>query len=255
MGKKMRPFADKVDSLKHRYERILSDICSFATNRQDEAWKYVYAPLIMMLLLSLVTLIFPLLLRPLFIVIQLLLSGAVVVMYVVFSESIEKERRKEFIRAIKASLLVLIIYTCTSPFLYLGKRVGSGAIASVGVVASALAVLLFFVFSISDAGKKFFYVIEHELKLSIEYGQKVVHPGDVILCNVKVEDNDEGQDKCEILPYKDRFLHMLILGATGTGKTSQILIPMIHQDIQNHEIGVIVLEPKGDLAQKIKMMS
>lgn len=255
MGKKMRSFADKVDNLKYRYKRILSDIRSFATNRQDEAWKYVYAPLIMMLLLSLVTLIFPLLLRPLFIVIQLLLSGAVVVMYVVFSESIEKERRKEFIRAIKASLLVLIIYTCTSPFLYLGKRVGSGAIASVGVVASALAVLLFFVFSISDAGKKFFYVIEHELKLSIECGQKVVHPGDVILCNVKVEDNDEGQDKCEILPYKDRFLHMLILGATGTGKTSQILIPMIHQDIQNHEIGVIVLEPKGDLAQKIKMMS
>ncbi len=247
--------ADGANSLKQRYKNILMGIHDFAEDRKDEAGRYVHTPLIMMLLLSLFTLIFPLLLRPAFIVIQLLLSGAVVVIYTVFAESVEKERRREFVRAIKTSFLILIIYSSTGPFLYLGKRVGSGAVVSVGFVIGTLAVLLFFVFSISEAGKKFFHVIEFDLKLNRESAQDGIRPGDVILCNVKSEDSDTVQGKCEILPYKDRFLHMLILGATGTGKTSQILIPMIHQDIQNHEIGVIVLEPKGDLAQKIKMMS
>jgi len=52
---------------------------------------------------------------------------------------------------------------------------------------------------------------------------------------------------------KDRFLHMLVLGPTGGGKTSQILIPMILQDIQR-SCGVIVIEPKGDLAEMVYAM-
>ena len=43
---------------------------------------------------------------------------------------------------------------------------------------------------------------------------------------------------------------MLILGATGTGKTSQILLPMIDQDIK-YGRGVFVFEPKGDLAEQV----
>lgn len=54
-----------------------------------------------------------------------------------------------------------------------------------------------------------------------------------------------------VLPYKDRFLHMLILGPTGCGKTSQIITPMICSDLKNKDMGIIVLEPKGDLAEKI----
>lgn len=53
------------------------------------------------------------------------------------------------------------------------------------------------------------------------------------------------------LPYNDRFLHMLILGPTGSGKTSQVILPMILQDVQNPEVGIIVLEPKGDLADQV----
>lgn len=54
-----------------------------------------------------------------------------------------------------------------------------------------------------------------------------------------------------ILPLKDRYLHMLVLGPTGCGKTSQILTPMVYDDIQNKELGIIVLEPKGDFAEKV----
>ena len=37
----------------------------------------------------------------------------------------------------------------------------------------------------------------------------------------------------------------------GSGKTSQIIIPMIHQDMQKENIGITVLEPKSDLAEKV----
>ncbi|WPS85471.1 type IV secretory system conjugative DNA transfer family protein (plasmid) [Brevibacillus halotolerans] len=57
------------------------------------------------------------------------------------------------------------------------------------------------------------------------------------------------------LKYKDRFLHMLILGPTGSGKTSQMIIPMINQDMQNLDCGITVLEPKADLAEKIYAMA
>lgn len=73
--------------------------------------------------------------------------------------------------------------------------------------------------------------------------------GDVKLC----ENLDTGSPV--IIPYKDRFLHMLILGPTGSGKTSQSIIPMLNQDVQNLDAGITVIEPKGDLAEKIYAMS
>ncbi|MBP3915713.1 type IV secretory system conjugative DNA transfer family protein [Clostridium sp.] len=52
------------------------------------------------------------------------------------------------------------------------------------------------------------------------------------------------------IPLHDRFVHTLIIGSTGTGKTSQILLPMINRDLQNKDIGSIIIEPKGDLAEQ-----
>ena len=46
-----------------------------------------------------------------------------------------------------------------------------------------------------------------------------------------------------------RVLHALILGPTGTGKSSQLYLPLIVQDIKNNR-GVIVFDPKSDLAVK-----
>lgn len=79
-----------------------------------------------------------------------------------------------------------------------------------------------------------------------ESTQKV---GDVFLCT-----NEESGDKV-VIPYKDRFLHMLVLGPTGSGKTSQVLIPMINQDVMTPGHGVTVIEPKGDLAEKVYAMA
>lgn len=73
--------------------------------------------------------------------------------------------------------------------------------------------------------------------------------GDVKLCVDKEKKSDV------VIPFKDRFLHMLILGPTGSGKTSQIILPMIYQDIQNLEAGMTVIEPKADLAEKVYAMA
>lgn len=62
---------------------------------------------------------------------------------------------------------------------------------------------------------------------------------------------DKTTNRPVIIPYKDRFLHMLILGPTGSGKTSQVITPMVYADIHNKDIGVICMEPKGDLAEKV----
>lgn len=80
-------------------------------------------------------------------------------------------------------------------------------------------------------------------------GIEEVQPGDVLL------GKDVDKKVPVRLPIKDRYLHMLILGPTGSGKTSQTIIPMIHQDIQNPNLGVTVIEPKGDLAEKIYAMA
>lgn len=86
-------------------------------------------------------------------------------------------------------------------------------------------------------------------KLGLRKEKTTRQPGDVKIA-VNIETGKE-----EILPFKDRFLHMLVLGPTGSGKTSQTIIPMIYQDIQNPDCGITVIEPKADLAEKIYAMA
>lgn len=45
----------------------------------------------------------------------------------------------------------------------------------------------------------------------------------------------------------DRFMHMHILGPTGSGKSSSILMPLIRQDLEAKR-GITLIEPKGDLS-------
>lgn len=90
--------------------------------------------------------------------------------------------------------------------------------------------------------------------INSESDKETPKPGDAIL-GYKVDEEGNVTDEPVILPMKDRFLHMLILGPTGCGKTSQSLIPMINRDMQDKDLGIIVLEPKGDLAEKVFAMA
>lgn len=56
-----------------------------------------------------------------------------------------------------------------------------------------------------------------------------------------------------LLEGRDRFLHTLVVGSTGTGKTSRILTKGVYQDLRRMADGnamdVIVLDPDGGFAQ------
>ena len=61
-------------------------------------------------------------------------------------------------------------------------------------------------------------------------------------------------DEDVYIPYKDRFLHSLILGPTGGGKTSMGMIPQLLQDVQDDNCGLAVFDPKGDLSKTVYAM-
>ncbi|TKJ83846.1 conjugation protein, TraG/TraD family [Paenibacillus sp. CFBP13512] len=58
-----------------------------------------------------------------------------------------------------------------------------------------------------------------------------------------------------VLTEKNRYLHELVAGATGTGKTSTTILIRIVQDLiriaRGRKMGIIVLEPKGDLVADV----
>jgi hypothetical protein len=90
-------------------------------------------------------------------------------------------------------------------------------------------------------------VLAFALRLIRGHGSGSEGP-DVVICVTK-----RGQPV--VLSHLDRYLHMLVKGGTGTGKTSGVLSPMIRQDIARiaagQELGITVLEPKGDLVAEI----
>lgn len=86
-------------------------------------------------------------------------------------------------------------------------------------------------------------------KIQLDLTDSDLEPGSVEICKEK-----ETSSPVHI-PYKDRFLHLLVLGPTGCGKTSQTIIPMLDQDIRNMQSGITVMEPKGDLADKVFAMA
>lgn len=83
-----------------------------------------------------------------------------------------------------------------------------------------------------------------EIKKEIEIEEQKY---DVVLCKNK----ETGEDV--ILEEDARYVHALCIGPTGCGKTSQVITPMILQDIKNGR-SVLVIEPKGDLAEKVYAM-
>ncbi|KZS44983.1 hypothetical protein AWU65_03105 [Paenibacillus glucanolyticus] len=66
---------------------------------------------------------------------------------------------------------------------------------------------------------------------------------------------DKATKKPIVLVEESRYLHELVVGATGTGKTSTTILTRIVQDLiriaRGRKMGVCVLEPKGDLIRDV----
>jgi hypothetical protein len=176
--------------------------------------------------------------------------------YIIFIPAIDKnDNRKKICKAlIKIGFIESILFIVLAPMRKLQYISDSGAFLSISILFAVVIIILCIAFCLSDIGKSFFDKLESGCIPSISE-KKMINDGDVVLCEIKEELEKHSKDAREILPFKDRFLHMLILGPTGCGKTSQILLPMVNQDIQNLGCGITVLEPKGDFAIKAAMMA
>lgn len=69
---------------------------------------------------------------------------------------------------------------------------------------------------------------------------------------------EKDTNKPIVLTEGSRYLHELIVGATGTGKTSTSILIRIVQDLiriaRGRKLGVVVLEPKGDLIRDVQKL-
>lgn len=64
--------------------------------------------------------------------------------------------------------------------------------------------------------------------------------GDLEIC----DDLETG--KPVIIKSVDRYMHVLVCGPTGSGKTAGSLHKMVAQDLANPDVSVTIVEPKGD---------
>lgn len=70
---------------------------------------------------------------------------------------------------------------------------------------------------------------------------------------------DKKTNKPIVLSEDSRFLHELVVGATGSGKTSTAILIRIIQDLiriaRGHKMGIVVLEPKSDLIRDVEKLA
>lgn len=205
--------------------------------------------------------------------------------YIMIKDVMDADQEVTVKRMLKLSFILTMASLLSWPFVALSHGIISrggkaGSIRSVAVLMAGLGALLGFALLFSDKGRSLLDKIDDDFSF-ISRKEPPPPPGSVVLCKNmdKVRELFKGKSEKkidelimdskavdeqvkklgvnvdEVIPYEDRFLHFLVIGPTGCGKTSQILLPMVLQDMQNMETGVTVLDPKGDFAQKAAMMA
>lgn len=237
-------------------EKILAPYTKFCTDKRGEAGKYMGRTVAVLVAFFQLFTLFPVLFRALFLLVPVLLSLILIIFYSGFVPGMDEsdKERKTCKRWVKVGLILSCVFFISVPMRRLVYLTKNEALAGVWFMATVMTAILAIVLFASQTTNKMFEILDKGLLNAITKS-KVVKPGDLILCNIKEEVDAGAADPREILPAKDRFLHMLILGPTGCGKTSQSLIPMVLQDVKNPEWGITVLEPKGDFAVKAFMMA
>lgn len=178
--------------------------------------------------------------------------------YVMFKDYVKNDKKKNISLAIgKVSLVVFILSTANNLILNVFNKLSvvNPNVLDSSIILVFLIDIMIILFSlalfINDAvSEKISEFHNKDLRgvLGSEEEEEI-KPGDAVI-GYSIDNG-----KPVILPLKDRYLHMLIIGPTGSGKTSQSVIPMINRDMTNRGIGITVLEPKGDLAEKIYAMA
>lgn len=188
-----------------------------------------------------------------FLIIHIIAMLVVFISFTVLKEHAGDSEKKISGMIFKVSLLIAVLAILDHFFIKGIQAVGTDELRS-----SLSQVMLFLNLGVciaslgfwrQDSVKDSYEVYLEKSLLDFLNNEDEINPGDAVI-GVELEAKNP-----VVLPLKDRYLHMLILGPTGSGKTSQTLIPMINRDMQLPDMGIIVIEPKGDLAEKIWAMS
>lgn len=96
--------------------------------------------------------------------------------------------------------------------------------------------------------KKVEYVLNRLFSISGGESEIIAHPP-ILICRNKYR-------RPVYLNGMDRYLHTLLMGSTGTGKTTAVLAPMVWQDLINirngDPIGITVVAPDSEFVHQIK---
>lgn len=191
----------------------------------------------------------------------------VLLFFVLFKEKAKESHQKIGLFVVKVAPLIYIIGLITGLLMNADKKIENpelkGSLGTLALILGVGIVLGYIVLLQQPAVKELFEGMqEGSLLKGVLGAREEVRDGDAMLGRIiDIDFKETGEkvyktsDKPVVLPVKDRYLHMLILGPTGSGKTSQVLIPMINRDLQNKDLGVIVMEPKGDLAEQVFAMA
>lgn len=162
--------------------------------------------------------------------------------FLFITKKINKDKNKSLF-LLKISVVIFVISVANVPLAMIktsGLLVPKILYAMVNVCLIFISYLLL---TNNSINKLFSTILEVDINSFDSENNKNV--GDIEICkNIKT-------GKPVIIPREDRYLHTLILGPTGSGKTSQELLPMLNQDMVNLNMGITVIEPKSDLAEKV----
>ena len=181
---------------------------------------------------------------------------ASLIWFLFMKDFLDESPKSSLVRWLKVEFVLFFAALGLTPYCASAKFIKSSAAFMLGFACVAAMIGIAIMLVTCESGKKVLEWLDTKVHIPFASTENnELKPGDIVLCNVKEKIENGDADCREILPSKDRFLHMLILGPTGCGKTSQIILPMCHQDILNLESGLTVLEPKGDLAREVAMMA
>lgn len=197
--------------------------------------------------------LFSMLLKQSFLTVHIIALVLVLITFTILKDYAEDKERKIGAFIFKFSAMIGVMALISHFFITGLGKVDSeelrSAMTQVMLLINGGIFLASFGFWKQDAIKEAFDVYM-DMKLDDLFKKdEEILPGDAIM-GENIDDK-----KPVIVPLKDRYLHMLVLGPTGSGKTSQTIIPMINRDMQVPEIGITVIEPKGDLAETVWAMA
>lgn len=169
-------------------------------------------------------------------------------MFIMYKDYLEENQVAAF-NYVRVRMLLLIITLITNFTKYLNQEYKVQIPFQIICMFSIVLVALGIMFLFTDNEKKVQKIQEISPRRVLGeptiQGNSTPNPQ---RCDVEIcKDKETG--KTIILKEKDRMLHFLCLGPTGSGKSSMIMLKMIYQDIDKL-CGIILMEPKGDLAEK-----